>query len=300
MTTLQAKPSLRVEELKAVIAAYHNATEQLKESHDLLMAEVGRLRSELDTKNRQLERRKRLAALGEMAAGVAHEIRNPLGSIQLYVDLLGRGLNPGSREVGLAEQIGKAVRGLDSIVTDMLTFTRVIEADRKPTLLLELVAEAEAEVNAQLSEADVRLDASDVARDLAIDLDGRLFKRVLMNLMVNAAHAMAKVEGERVVRISAAATDSGWNIRLADTGPGIDEAILEKVFNPFFTTKDTGTGLGLAIVHHIVEAHAGTITAANGPQGGAVFQICVPAMATNEKQACKQERDQLLEVELVA
>ncbi len=285
MTEAQTQPGLRIEELKAVIAAYHEATEQLKTSHDRLMGEVARLRGELEAKNRQLERRKRLAALGEMAAGVAHEIRNPLGSIQLYVDLLGRNLAPGSREAGLAEQIGKAVRGLDAIVTDMLTFTRVIEADRKPTDLVDLVAEAAAEVSAELADADVTLETAGLQDAGPVDLDGRLFKRVLINLMLNAAQAMRISSRERVITVRGRAVDpdgdaaGGWAITVSDTGPGIDEAVIEKVFNPFFTTKDSGTGLGLAIVHHIVEAHGGSIAARNVDRAGAEFEISLPRPA---------------------
>ncbi|MCG3180683.1 MAG: Adaptive-response sensory-kinase SasA [Phycisphaerae bacterium] len=284
MTALQTQSArMTLEDFTRIIGAYQQATEQLKESHDRLMGEVGRLRAELAAKNQQLERRKRLVALGEMAAGVAHEIRNPLGSIQLNVDLLARRLAPGSREVGMAEKIGRAVRGLDAIVNDMLTFTRVIEAEKAPTRLAHLVAESAAEIAGRLEQARVELSVGGVGEDLEVELDARLFKRVLNNLMLNAAEAMDQAACDRRrIAVTASADRRGWRIAVADTGPGIALEALDnmKLFNPFFTTKSTGTGLGLAIVHHIVEAHGGSITAANRPEGGAVVTISLPASAT--------------------
>jgi len=285
MTVLESRQApMSLEDFRGILQAYQQATEQLKDSHDRLMNEVARLRVELARKNQQLERRKRLAALGEMAAGVAHEIRNPLGSIQLNTDLLARRLAPGSREAGLAEKIGKAVRGLDAIVNDMLTFTRVIEAERAPTRLADLLAEAAAEIAPRLDEAGVTLDADGLTPELEIPLDGRLFKRVLSNLMLNSVDAMAGAGGGRL-RVQAERLgpedDDAFRIVISDTGPGIaPEAIRgQKLFNPFFTTKQSGIGLGLAIVHHILEAHGGSITAANRPGGGAAFTILVPALS---------------------
>lgn len=285
MTTLEAQPAApRMDDFRRILSAYQQATERLKESHDALICEVSRLRAELVAKNQQLERRKRLAALGEMAAGVAHEIRNPLGSIQLYADLLARQLSRDPGKAELAGKIGKAVRGLDAIVGDMLTFTRVIEANRQPMRFVELIAEVAAETAGRLEAAEVslRVRADD---DLVIELDGRLFKRVLVNLVLNACDAISAANAEREKRrdaeITVAATqveesDTRWRITVADTGCGVPAEVLDKIFHPFFTTKDHGTGLGLAIVHHMVEAHGGTIQAANRPQGGAEFAILLP------------------------
>ena len=292
MTTLLHEPAQSAEKLndfRRIIGAYQQATERLKDSHDQLMGEVSRLRAELVAKNQQFERRKRLAALGEMAAGVAHEIRNPLGSIQLYADLLARQLAGDSRKADLAGKIGAAVRGLDAIVSDMLTFTRVAEASRQPTNFAALVAEAAAESAARLDAAGAAVHAEWIDPSLQVELDPRLFKRVLVNLIVNAADAMAEAGvggrgagvGSRDIVVTAEQLPAGselgrWRIRVADSGPGISPDVLDKIFHPFFTTKDHGTGLGLAIVHHIVEAHSGTIAAANRPEGGAAFTIVLP------------------------
>ncbi len=298
MTALLNAPRAKLADFQRLLAAYQQATERLKDSHDRLMDEVSRLRGELAAKHQQLERRKRLAALGEMAAGVAHEIRNPLGSIQLYADLLGRGLADRPDQAELAARIGAAVRGLDAIVSDMLTFTRVIEADRQPTALADLVAQAAADAAPRLQSAGVLLRTDSIDPDLKVEVDARLFRRVLLNLMLNAADAMNDRPGlepraealghretqggpQRVLTVAAEALDgrddaARWRISVADTGPGIAPDVLDKMFHPFFTTKHHGTGLGLAIVHHIIEAHGGTIAAANRPQGGAVFTITLP------------------------
>jgi two-component system sensor histidine kinase HydH len=276
----------RLADFRRLLAAYQQSTERLKESHDALMHEVARLRAELASKDQQLERRKRLAALGEMAAGVAHEIRNPLGSIQLYADLLTRQLAGDPKRAELATKIGAAVRGLDAVVTDMLTFTRVIEAAPQPTAFADLLADVAAEAAGRLQSTGVALRVQ-AEPGLTINLDGRLFKRVLLNLVLNACDAMSPRNAEcgirnaesREILVTAEVAHGGparWRIAVSDTGPGIAPDVLDKIFHPFFTTKDHGTGLGLAIVHHMIEAHGGTIAAANRPEGGAVFTILLP------------------------
>jgi signal transduction histidine kinase len=290
MTTLQQPPTLqlpprvasRMDQFVGIIEAYQQATERLKVSHDQLMNEVARLRAELASTNEQLERRKRLAALGEMAAGVAHEIRNPLGSIQLYADLLARQLAAEPAKAQLAGKIGSAVRGLDAIISDMLTFTRLNEAKPQPTRFVDLLTEVAAEVAGKLESTGTALNAKQVDRNLLIDLDTRLFRRVLVNLIANASDAMAGSPADRreiLVTAESLPPGSGemrWRVSVMDNGPGISPDVLEKVFHPFFTTKDHGTGLGLAIVHHIIEAHGGTIAAGNRAEGGAAFTILLP------------------------
>ena len=284
MTTLQQPPARvasRMDQFVGIIEAYQQATERLKVSHDQLMSEVARLRAELASTNEQLERRKRLAALGEMAAGVAHEIRNPLGSIQLYADLLARQLAAEPAKAQLAGKIGSAVRGLDAIISDMLTFTRLNEASPKPTRFADLLAEVATEVAGKLESTATALNAKQIDPNLLIDVDDRLFRRVLVNLIANASDAMAQSPADRCeVTVTAEQLSPGsvarWRVCVLDSGPGIKPDVLEKVFHPFFTTKDHGTGLGLAIVHHIIEAHGGTIAAGNRAEGGAVFTVLLP------------------------
>ena len=262
-------------ELAGVIAAYTQITERLQGSHDKLVREVARLREELASKNRELERRSRLAALGQMAAGMAHEIRNPLGGIALYASLLVRRLNEDAESGSLARRIATGVERLNAIVSDILAFAGEIQPLRRPVPLPAVLAEAAELARGRLEGAGTRLSCRCPA-ELTIHADGRLLVRAIANLLFNASDAA----GEGQVLLAAEAAGEHLEIRVADSGPGIAPELLDRVFNPFFTTKDTGTGLGLAIVHRIVESHGGRIVVRNAEAGdelgGAHFILRLP------------------------
>ncbi len=266
----------RIEELGRIIMAYSEVTDRLQQSHDQLQQTVGTLRTELGEKNKLLERRNRLAALGEMAAGMAHEIRNPLGGIQLYASLLAKDVADQVDSLQLVNKISAGVKRLEGLVSQTLHFTREITANVTEVDLAEVVAEAiELSHNAMLARS-ITCNVQGPAR-LAVMADSVLIGQALLNLLLNAADA-APQGGTVSVTFNAPPADSGarqFHLVIRDSGPGIPAAILDKVFNPFFTTKDNGTGLGLAIVHRIVEAHEGTISVTNPPDGGARFEIRV-------------------------
>ena len=265
----------RIEELGRIIMAYSEVTERLQQSHDQLKQQVENLRRELGEKNRLLERKNRLAALGEMAAGMAHEIRNPLGGIQLYTSLLARDVATQPQAHQLVQKISGGVKHLESLVSQVLQFTREIRANVQEMDLAESIEHA-AEL-AQRRQSDDVLVHLNGPRPLVIQGDPVLLGQAALNLILNAVEAM---HGRGEVQVSwsappARADAKQFHLVVRDTGPGIPANILDKIFNPFFTTKDTGTGLGLAIVHRIVEAHDGAISATNcdGAQGGARFEI---------------------------
>ncbi len=264
--------------LAEVIAAYTEVTERLRGSHDKLAAEVSRLREELASKNRQLERRSRLAALGEMAAGIAHEIRNPLGGISLYAGLLARKVGDRPEALSLAGRIAAAVERLDLIVNDVLAFAGEIRPDPRPVSLASVVASAQELTAGRFAQGRTRLTCR--VDDGTVEADAALLMRAISNLLYNAADAA----GDGEVRLRAAVRDDGTaEIEVCDSGPGIDPATVDKIFDPFFTTKDAGTGLGLAIVHRIVDSHDGRLHVDNAPPpaglGGARFGIMLPAAA---------------------
>ncbi|MGB7156746.1 MAG: ATP-binding protein [Tepidisphaeraceae bacterium] len=264
----------RIEELGRIIMAYSEVTDRLQQSHDQLQQTVESLRGELSEKNRLLERRNRLAALGEMAAGMAHEIRNPLGGIQLYASMLAKDVSERADSLQLVTKISAGVKRLEGLVSQVLHFTREITASVTATDLSEVVAQAvELSHNAMLAREIVC--EVDGPAQLPVVADPVLIGQALLNLLLNAADATPS--GGRVsVVFGAPTSDSGarqFHVVLRDSGTGIPAAILDKVFNPFFTTKDNGTGLGLAIVHRIVEAHEGTISVTNPADGGARFEI---------------------------
>jgi signal transduction histidine kinase len=264
----------RIEELGRIIMAYSEVTDRLQQSHDQLQQTVESLRGELSEKNRLLERRNRLAALGEMAAGMAHEIRNPLGGIQLYASLLAKDVSDRTDSAQLVTKISAGVKRLESLVSQVLHFTREITASVAEADLSEVVSESvELSHNAMLARGITC--TVDGPTTLPVTIDPTLIGQALLNLLLNAADATSNGGGVSVT-FGAATADTGarqFHVVVRDSGPGIPPGILDKIFNPFFTTKDNGTGLGLAIVHRIVEAHEGTISVTNPPEGGARFEI---------------------------
>ena len=275
-TTLQtqADHARRIEELGRIIMAYSEVTEKLQQSHDQLHQTVLALQSELSEKNRLLERKNRLAALGEMAAGMAHEIRNPLGGIHLYASMLGKDVAQMPASLDLVKKISGGVKRLEALVSQVLAFSRDIIANPVATDLAQAVGRA-------VELASPKLDANHVTwaiegpAEMPVTVDAFLLEQALLNLLLNAAEAMHERGG--AIRVFYARGDDvgarQLRIVVKHTGPGIPATVLDKIFDPFFTTKDTGTGLGLAIVHRIVEAHEGTIMATNPAGGGAQFEI---------------------------
>ncbi|HEY8747864.1 MAG TPA: ATP-binding protein [Tepidisphaeraceae bacterium] len=271
-----AEMAKRVEELGRIILAYSEVTERLQRSHDQLNQTVESLRRELGEKDRQLERRNRLAALGEMAAGLAHEIRNPLGGIQLYASMLAKDLVGQEQSLLIVRKISGGVKHLESLVSQVLHFTREIAVNPKPTDLAEVVDQAVEFASKAMEDNAVSCRVIGGGSTL-VNVDPLLMGQAILNLLLNAAEAC---EGGGCVSVQFEATAGAadarqFRIAVRDTGPGIPAQILDRIFNPFFTTKDKGTGLGLAIVHRIVEAHDGTIVARNVEGGGAEFEIRV-------------------------
>ena len=272
--TSPADTARRIDELGRIIIAYSEVTEKLQQSHDQLTETVRSLRSELGEKNRLLERKNRLAALGEMAAGLAHEIRNPLGGIHLYASLLAQDVAGRADSLQLVQKISGGVRRLEALVGQVLQFSRELHVSLEPTDLADVIDQAVDMAAGKTAERGVRCHVEG-PRPLNVVADPLLLGQALLNLLLNAAEA-APDGGTVRVRFSPAPQGSGvkqFHLEVCDDGPGIPPHVLDKIFNPFFTTKDTGTGLGLAIVHRVVEAHDGTILATNADGGGARFEI---------------------------
>jgi signal transduction histidine kinase len=280
-TTLQtqADHARRIEELGRIIMAYSEVTEKLQQSHDQLHQTVLTLQSELGEKNRLLERKNRLAALGEMAAGMAHEIRNPLGGIQLYASILAKDVSDRPASLSVVQKISGGVKRLESLVGQVLQFSREISASVTLMNLPDVIEQSIELAAPALQERNVRC-VVDGPRPMHVTADPILVGQVVLNLLLNAAEAIADNGhgGTVTIRYAAPSPDSGakqFHMIVRDSGPGIAPHVLDRIFNPFFTTKETGTGLGLAIVHRVVEAHDGTIIVTNAEGGGAKFEIRV-------------------------
>lgn len=291
MSTLAEQSSVdstltqRERELGAIINAYNHVTEQLKLSHERLRDEVARLRGELEKKNRQLRRRERLAALGEMAAGVAHEIRNPLGGIQLFASLLEKDLRHSPAQRRLVSKIAQGVSSVESIVTDFLEFGRPRDPELRPLRVGAVVQEAVDLAVSRAEASGVRIEV-DVPDHLQLVSDVAMIRRALLNLLLNAIEAARGTTEDAQVQIRAFLQEPEQIIlTVADNGPGIPPELMDRIFNPFFTTKDRGTGLGLAIVHQAAESLGGHVAVSNAAAGGAVFSLCLPKEEARKNDA---------------
>jgi two-component system sensor histidine kinase HydH len=276
ITTSTASSAQRIEELGRIIMAYSEVTEKLQQSHEKLQETVRALREELGEKNRLLERKNRLAALGEMAAGLAHEIRNPLGGIQLYASLLAKDVGGMPASLELVNKVSGGVKRLDALVGQVLAFSREIAVNPVEADLATIVNRAIEMASAKFDAAEIAWEVEGPA-EMVVTVDPLLMEQSLLNLMLNAAEAMEGqgAGGKLRVFYSNGEEVEARQLRIVvrDSGPGIAADVLDRIFNPFFTTKEKGTGLGLAIVHRIVEGHEGTIMASNAVGGGAVFEI---------------------------
>ncbi len=280
LESAESKP-LSPNDLAELMASFNEVTARLEHTHTQLKGEVGRLNAELSQANEALQRSKRLAALGEMAAGISHEIRNPLGSIRLYAKMLEEDLveMPEQREV--AEKIARAVRGLDGIVNDVLTFSGEMKVRRNECLMSDLV-------DVSLEMCSAQLQGMKIVRsgeEHALLCDGGLVQQAIVNVLQNAGEANNSVGADRleleIERGEMFDADSVV-IRVRDHGDGVPAKVIERMFNPFFTTRATGTGLGLAIVHRIVDAHGGRVVVYNNiekqtNERGATVELHLPA-----------------------
>lgn len=280
---LASPGSLSQADLSQLFAAFNDVTVKLQDTHERLTGEVARLQGELRRANDELERSRRLAALGEMAAGIAHEIRNPLGSIGLYAEMLESDL-PRGPEHEVAAKIVRAVHGLDAVVNDVLTFSREMRLAPVEQSSEEAFTGALESCCDVLGTCAVRVEG-----DEQVHADPNLLQQALVNLIRNAAdavHSRQLGRDERVISLLArramtAEGDPAVALSVSDSGPGIPDELRERMFNPFFTTRAAGTGLGLAIVHRIVDAHGGTVHVRNRPPaggdlGGATIEILIP------------------------
>jgi signal transduction histidine kinase len=261
------EPSLAV-----ILEAWNDATLRLQQTHETLQGEVARLTDELAKKDQELARQTRLADLGRMASHVAHEVRNSLVPVNLYMSWLRRRLSDDSGSLDVLAKVEAGFTALDATVNDLLSFTAHREPQWRSFILQDLIEEVFDSLAPQL-EAQ-RIDVSlDVPPNTTVTADREMMRRAILNLVLNSVDAMPR-GGELVV--TSYQRRGGLELEIADSGPGLPEDSKGKIFDPFFTTKATGTGLGLSIVNRIVEAHGGRVTATNCPEGGAAFTIELP------------------------
>ena len=251
------------QELRVQSSKYQKVAEELAEANrHLREAEAAVRRSE------------RLAALGQLSAGLAHELRNPLGTMRASAEMLTKYVaadNELARE--MAGFIASEVDRTNSLVTRFLEFARPLKLKPAVIDITEVLDRAVTLVERDAPRYRVTF-YKNYSPDLApFPLDAELMERVFYNLLLNAAQASAE---EGAITVKTRAVDGTAEVAVIDRGPGVDPKIMEQIFNPFFTTKPDGVGLGLAIVSKIVDEHGGRITVESEPAKGTVFRVYLP------------------------
>ena len=226
------------------------------------------------TLEEQIREQASLARLGEMAAVLAHEVRNPLTAVRGAIQVLGKRFGAGTRDAQVVTEILARLDGLNDLVQDLLLFARTPHPRLAP-IELRVVLSATAGLLAkdpQLSELAIEI----AGEGPPIPVDAELLKIAFQNLILNAAQAM---QGHGTISATIAADEHRQTVTIADGGPGIPDDVRARLFQPFFTTKARGTGLGLATVRRLIEAHGGTVAVDCPPAGGTIVTIAIPVRA---------------------
>jgi two-component system sensor histidine kinase HydH len=256
--------------------------ETLAKSHQELQEQT-RLLLE---KEAQLRRADRLSALGQLSAGLAHEIRNPLGAIKGAVEILEEDFPGGHPKSEFFAIILKEVKRLNDVVTNFLNFARPVTLQFAPVDVREVLTSLEGLISGQARAHRVQVFTTFHEGPARVMADEALLKQAFLNIMLNALEAMSEggdlaistrlVDSGTATILEAQGREEWLEVVFDDTGSGISDEHLGRVFDPFFTTKTDGTGLGLAITYRIVENHRGGIRVMSQPGKGTTFAITLP------------------------
>lgn len=230
-----------------------------------------RAEQNLRAADEQLRDQATLVKLGEMAAVVAHEVRNPLAGVRGAIQVIGGRLPPEGKDAAVIGEVIARLDALDELMKDLLLFARPPQVRPAPVDILALMKETSALVSQDPAARDVLFEIEGSAS--AVMVDPQLLQIVLLNLFLNAAHAM---DSSGTIRTLVAVSDRTCRITVIDTGPGIPPEIRDRIFAPFFTTKPHGTGLGLSTAKRLVDIHHGRISVECPPEGGTIVTIALP------------------------
>lgn len=258
-------PPVGTREIDVVIAGFNSMMERLREA----------AKREEEVQRLQMARAEQLATVGEMAAGLAHEIRNPVAGVKAAVEVLASQLDRDDPKRSILGESAGELDRVDGVIKHLLNFARPRQPDAKPADLNELVREA-----AMLTAAQASIEGVEVRFSLypglpTVRVDPGMIRQVLVNLILNAVHAVTGANARMIV-LSTEAVGGEVLCRVRDTGPGVVEMDGEAIFKPFVTSKPRGTGLGLSISRRLIELHGGRLWLENPGHPGACFVFSVP------------------------
>jgi len=245
-----------------------DSEEQIK-GINIIIRDITKLR-ELEQQSKRAER---LSAMGEMAVELAHEIRNPLGSIELFASLLNKQMKGEGPAGQWAQQIVVGVRSLNNIISNMLAFSRAAEPQLAPVNLLDLVDETISFIEPIIRQRRIKLKREFVDELIFINGDREMLKQVFLNLLFNGLQALPE---EGALSVTVGIRQGFAQVSIEDTGVGIAPENLKRIFDPFFTTSRRGTGLGLSVAHRIIKQHAGEIEVKSEVGKGSTFTVIIP------------------------
>lgn len=254
-----------------------DVNELIDNLHELLAA-IDRVMDERRQREREVLRADQLSMVGQIAAGVAHEIRNPLTSIKLLIQT---NLRESSREGVPANDlqiIDQEIRRMEKCLQQFLDFARPPRPERRPINLALLAERTLALVDGRARKQRVTLEFRPAGMPVIVEADEDQIQQLLVNLVLNALDAMP--DGGRIRIQLSQQIDSQAEVRVIDTGPGIPSDLFPHLFDPFVSTKETGIGLGLAVSHRIAARHGGSLSAENLDSGGACFILRLPGTQT--------------------
>lgn len=237
--------------------------------------------SEIRALRREIARNQRLASVGRLAAGVAHEIRNPLSSIKGLATYFKERYQDKLDDQQIANIMIQEVDRLNRVVGQLLDFARPIKISKKPISMQALIEDSLKLVERQASEKNIKIETRFPSQMDTVSVDPDRINQVLLNLYLNAIDSM-DAGGRLAIRIPNSEQKHNTEIKIMDDGTGISQEDLAHIFDPYFTTKATGTGLGLAIVHNIVDAHGGKVMVESHPGRGTTFTIRLPLTHKDE------------------
>jgi two-component system sensor histidine kinase HydH len=240
-----------------------------------IIEEIERVFQRLQQREREVLHAEQLAAVGQVAAGVAHELRNPLTSVKMLVQTGLEGAPPTGLPAEDLAIIEHEIRRMEACIQTFLDFARPPHSERRRTDLLAVVRRSLALLEGRARRQHVTFQTDLPRGPIELLIDGEQIHQVLVNLMLNALDAMPQ-GGELRLEVRPAGDPPRVTVRIHDSGKGIAPPILARLFEPFVSGKETGLGLGLSICRRLIEAHGGSITGENTPEGGAVFTFTLP------------------------